>query len=274
MTKIDVIIYSYKGKNLKEIVDIVNKNTRNEVFIHLYDQSNIDKTDKFSSSNIDYVHIFWDHQQGGCYYKKDGIEKSTGDFILIISDDIILSDGWDDSLIKFIEAKDDTVFLSGSGRLELSQKDLFSFRSSYSNSDIFLYSNWIDRNFIFAKREAWESVGYPSHIKYNGENEDLSMSVWAKGYQICSTPSGTYQDLGVRTIESLYTPYSTDHNYNLVINRLKSNTMAKFCKFHGILQDRLFPLPYYNNDVAYDPAKMEFNEVDARKFIAITRAIY
>lgn len=272
--KIDIVLYSYKGKNLPLVVETLIKNTNNDLMIYLYDQTPIDRTDKLDIPKVDYVHIFWDHQHSPCYYKKEGIGKGSGDFILVVSDDILVSPGWDDKLINFITSKDEPVVISGMGKLELKQKDLFSISEEYADSDKFTYTGWVDRNFIFAKRSVWEKIGYPDHIKYAGENEDLTMTIWELDYSICSVPSGLYSDLKVRTIESLYTPYSIEHNYNIVLNRMKRPSAAKMCHFHGISPKKLYPLPYETNDVAYDPTDLKFNEVDARKFVAITKAIY
>lgn len=279
--KIDAIIYSYKNKNLKTVVDALLNNTISDIFIYVFDQHPLDRSEMFSDPRISYEHIFWDTIQSPCEHKGHIVNISTADYILEISDDSIVSEGWDQSLITFISGEQRIV--SGNKKARLNNSDKFFIGVGGDASNNFELSGYIDRNFVFASTEVWNSIEYPYYLKYNGEEEMMSLDFFRAGVNIYSAPQSMYQDLQVRTIENVYVPFSKDHNYNLVVDSL---TMAKpedpgfrkstanFLEFHGISNLVLNKLPYQTNDVLYNPYGLKFQDIDARKFISTTRAIY
>lgn len=273
MTKIDAIVYSYKNKNLPNVVDTLINNTKSEIAVYVFDQHPILRDKLFAQSNVKYEHIFWDFITSPCIYKNRIIKESDADYILIISDDVLVSKNWDESLINFVTKRSHVV--SGAGKLELRQKDLFSFEKSYQNFDSFMYSAWIDRNFIFGKSDNVKLINYPTHLKYFGEEEYLAAAWYQNGIKIYTAPSKTYEDLGVRSIEKLYVPYSLEHNYNDVVELFKNNSdLNHILECYGLSIDSWHYLPYEKNDVSYDAFNLEFDDVDSTKFMAKVSAIY
>lgn len=278
--KIDAIIFSYKNRNLKRVVDALLSNTTNEIFVTVFDQNPIDRTEIFADPRIDYSHVVWDKIGSPSERKGDAINKSQADYILELSDDSLVSMGWDEMLIKQVEEK--SCIVSGRGKVNVFKDGYFFIEKNNSPEEPSQLTNYIDRNFIFSSQRIWKSIQYPYYLKYNGEEEALSLDFFMSGYDIYSAPQITYEDLGLRTFQNLYVPFSKDHNYNMVVDKLnesisKTNSRRSgkdFFHFHGIEDATLKHLPYPTNDVLYDQYRLKFQDVDARKFISKTKSIY
>lgn len=276
---IEAIIYSYKNKNLKIVVDSLLENTDSEIIVNVYDQNPIDRSAHFAADNVKYNHIRWDSLSIPCEIKGDFVNKSSGEYVLVLSDDIILKKSWDVYAIDYIE--DRSVALSGYGKILVKQDNPFYLSVHRIDFPDYSISNYIDKNFIFASKKNWEKVEYPYKLKYNGENESLSVNFFRSGVDVCSLPSDFVKDLGQKTIESLYVPYSINHGYNESINKIisdrnyeKIRSLGDFEKFHRIDFSVLQALPFGTDDVSYDPYGLNFQDIDARKFISRTKAVY
>lgn len=271
--EIDIVIYSYKNKNLKKVVDSVLNNTRSEFTLTVFDQNPIDRSSVFADSRISYRHIIWDIIHSPCEYKAHTIYNDlTSRYTLLMSDDVVLSDGWDEECIGLVESGHRV--LSGNGKASLYFKNKNFIGLSYDPSDEVTMSNYIDRNFIFTKLETWENISYPHFLKYNGEQEVLSINFLKAGVDIYSLPSQTYSRLGHNTIETLYVPFSINHNYNDAVEIIKSTDGKKLFSRFGLDVSELKPLQYPKNDVLYNPYELRFQNLDARKFISQVKAIY
>jgi hypothetical protein len=270
---IEAVIFSYKNKNLKAVVDNLLNNTKNEIFITVFDKHNLKRDSLFNSSSyenkVKYEHTSWDEIIGPAEYKGNLLNSSESKYFLIISDDIFVSKNWDVELINFL--KDENAIVSGSGKLQLAQKNLFFLKQSRFFTNEYTSSYFIDRNFIFGKTESLKNV-YPIEVKYYGEEEKLSLNLFKKRIKIYSAPSDFYQDLGVRTFENLYTTFSLEHNYNLVIDSL-INAPEEFLQLINLNRNNLYRLPYNKDDVSYNPDIFDYQDIDGRKFINITRGI-
>jgi hypothetical protein len=280
-TSISIITYSYKGKNLRSVLDNINKNTKNEFSAFVIDQHPLRRNNILPESDkFYYRHIFWDFIQSPCMYKAYEIEASKSEYIAIVSDDILLEDGWDEKLIEFIAGRD--IVISGSGQRRVIQKDIFQLGVEQFPSDGFNLTQYVDRNFIFGKRDFFINAKYPSDVKYYGEEELLSLRLFRSGVDVWSAPTNTYIDTQSRTIENLYVPYSKYHNYNEAMASIRftigqpnePRTTDQFMEFHRIDFNNLKKIPFQYQDVEYDPNDLAFQQVDARKFAAVTKAIY
>ncbi len=274
---IDILLYSYKGKHLKEVVDSILDNTESKVFITLIDQSPILKDEIFGNiQNMNYRHARWDAIQSPCEYRQREIESSRSNYFLIISDDIVLSKGWDRELISFVDQNDSIV--SGDYLPSISHKDLFSLKKSKQPCHGMCLTNYIDRNFIFGKTSTFKKIKYPGFLKYNGEEEMTSLLFFMAGVQIFSARPGLYKDLGLRPIENLYVPFSLDHNYNKFIEYIAANQdnekLREFFMFHNLDISRIKRLPFDTNDPEYDPYNLNYLNVDHTKFLSQVNAIY
>ena len=264
---IQSLIVSYQNKNLKKVVDQLIKNTKNEIFVVVFDQNTIDRSQVFNApeykNNLEYHHIAWDDIIGPPERKSKMIDKNNSEYFLFCSDDTLVSENWDEALINFLNNKN--AIISGKGSLSLKLKDLFFLKQERLSSLDFTLSNFVDRNFIFGKTENLKNI-YPKNVKYHGEEEMLSLNFFNKKIDIFSGPSNLYEDLLLRTIETEYAPFSIEHGYNEVIECLTKNSF-KFLKFHGIESSSLNKLPYNPNDVSYNPNLLIYQDLDARKFL-------
>jgi hypothetical protein len=282
MTNIDAILYSYKNKNLKAVVDALLDNTSSDIFVHVFDQHPLDRSSMFNDPRISYEHIFWDTIQSPCERKGNIVNISTADYLLQLSDDCVVSKNWDQALIAFVSGEQRIV--SGNKKIKLDTSDKFFLKAEGLPSASFELSGYVDRNFIFASTKIWNSIRYPYYLKYNGEEEMMSLDFFRTGKNIYSAPNNLYTDLGLRTLDNLYVPFSKDHNYNNVVEALTitdpqekyqfQKSLVEFLEFHGIEQLDLKKLPYQTNDVDYNPYGLKFQDIDARKFISNTKAIY
>jgi hypothetical protein len=275
----------YKDKNIASCVKAIKAATTSENFIYVFDQHPIDhKKDFIDIDGCEYEHRIWDDMAGPAAARWRLVHNNLDNFsyVCVVSPDITLASGWDTELIGLLE--DEDVVFSGSGKVIVEQKDLFSITSSYQDSNRFSVSQVIDRNFIFAKSEAFGEILLPDFLKYAGENEYLTVSFLSKEYTIVSVPSRIYSDSRARSVENTYHTFSLEHNYNTVVDILHSKNLEKykispqgvsrFLDFHKINPDSLKRLPYSADDVLYDPYDLKMHGVDARRFIAGTKAVY
>lgn len=287
MNDIDVIIYSYKGKLVKDVVSsvVANSSGKRKINVVLMDQHPLIREKLFADfPNLYYNHIFWDIQISPLFYKNDAVNHSKSKYILILGDNVLLNKDWDEELINFVVKTNAVV--SGNKKVSISHDSLFYLKKSLTESESFALTNFIDRDFIFFEKDNFKKFAYPTYLKYNGEEEALSLSVFASGTDIYCSPSQTITKVGKSTIEELYVPFSINHNYNEVVQLLHtgsnsfndgsswSRSIKDFSDFHGIDFLNINRLPFQTNDVDYDPANMNFNSVDARRFVARTKAIH
>lgn len=284
---IDVVIYSYKGKLLKDVIGSVFANSSGTRNIHLtlIDQNPIVRENLFTEfPNFTYRYIFWDSQKSPLIYKKDVISKSRAKYILILGDNILLNKNWDEELTGFINNKN--IIISGNKKISISQESLFYLTKDFEDSEDFTLTNFVDKDFVFLNKDTLNSFEYPDYLKYNGESEALSLDIFTSGIDTYCSPSNIFSKIGSSTIEELYVPFSINHNYNEVINLFhhesnsfisllnKPRSVLDFIIFHSIDASMINKLPFQTNDVEYDPEDMNFNAVDARRFVARTKAIH
>jgi hypothetical protein len=276
---IDIIIYSYKGKYTKDIIQKLDEYSN---CVTLIDQHPIDRKQMFDQVIKKYLHVFWDHQNSPCKYKSTQIKQSESKYLMLLSDNIFLEKNVIDSLIDFVEKNN--CIVSGFGKNKISNKDLFSIKQNRENSLDYHLTNFINRDFIIGKVEYFKDIQYPEFIKYNGEEELLSLLFYKNNINIYSAPTNFGVRVGERSIEEIYCPFSIDHKYNEVVKIFKGGTyknynfskeiLENFSNFHNFSFSNLKELPYSNDDVLYDPNELEFLSVDGRKFVEKIRAIH
>jgi hypothetical protein len=212
------------------------------------DQHPLKREDLFADApNVQYRHIFWDYQTSPILHKAEEVYTDGDMFVAFISDDTILSPGWDQKLIDFID--DRKIIVSGRGKTKVLHKDKFFLEKSVEEFDDFHLSQYIDRNLVFGKKSILSQASWPSNLKYFGEEEFLSLEFFCRGIDIYSAPYETYEDLLVRTLESIYVAFSTVHNYNSFVKTLKDvddknygtfeRNVSDFLAFHKLSRDKI-----------------------------------
>ena len=266
VSSIDVLIYSYKGKLLKDVVRSVNNNAsgNHNIRIVVNDQSPLSKYEYFNDvENVEYTHIFWDYPYGTGKYIQDLLNRSKSDYVCLISDTALLGKDWDKHLIDFIG--DQNIVISGIGKCTVKHDGLFYIKAEYEPSTSFYVSNFINKYFMFGKANTFSDIEFPVFLKHLGQNEFLSMEFFDLGIDIISAPGYIANLLPNNSLDNLYTPFSIKHNYNQVVRLLKEN--KEFLELHGLDPESIFELPYQTNDVVYDCYNNEFDKIDGRKFV-------
>jgi hypothetical protein len=278
--KIDLFIYSYKNKNLKLVIDAALENSTFDVRIIVKDQHPIDRSSLFKDDRIVYLHEFWDHIYSPILFKKEFAHKSSADYYGIISDDILLSPGWD---VLAIERASGGNIVSGMGSYEVDQKDIFliDIKRSLPQEGV---TNLIDSNFVFGKRDQMSVHTYCDYLKAFGENIADSLQFFLEGLEIVSLPMGTYKELGNKTLLTTYVPFSLQHGYNSLVKKLKDfseqshsrRSVGEFVDLHGIDLGRLKEFPNQYDDVSYDPNDFEIEKqnVGGKRFTNKLASIY
>ena len=284
--QIDVMIYSFKNKKLKDnVISIINNSKLNNFEISIIDQNPVNRESIFNEfkSVRSYLNVFWDSIKSPTVYKNMHICDSESEYVLLISGDVELKDGWDVKLIELLG--DQNIIISGQGIPELSQKDLYFLTETRAESSELSLTNFIDNNFIFGRKDILMNIEYPKNIKYFGENEIVSCSFYCSGIDIYSLPTGFYNDLKIRHLETYYTVMSLEHNYNFAVDILNGETnkytrqfptkrnISMFLKFHNLKLDTLKRLPFQKNDVEYDPDGIKFLRSTPQRFVDTTKVI-
>jgi len=276
-----VVIYSYKSSNLLDVVETLYKNTSNTsvLAVTVYDQHQLNRKAKFEDYDLmSYEHVFWDHMYSPITYKKKHSQLNMNEYILFISDDVMLPVDWDVTLKQFINGRDDIV-VSGSGKASVSIEGKYFLKNTSSHSDSFSVSNYIDRNLIFSKGKLFHKLEFPTSLKYLGEEEFLSVEVIKNQGTIFSCPSDFYVDLGVRTLENLYCPFSIEHHYNQFVDYVKNpeedlDPVTAFFSYHNLDPKELKRLVYQIDDVLYDPNTMEIVDVGGERYVDHVKSIF
>lgn len=105
MKTINVFIYAYKNKNIKNIVNLLEEKSskNNNLIFDIYDQDNEDKTLTYKKDkNIHYHHIFWDHVYGISYYRQKSLLNDF-DYFFQVGNLIEIKNNWDIKLINLAE---------------------------------------------------------------------------------------------------------------------------------------------------------------------------
>lgn len=281
---INVLIYSYKGRFLKDVLTnlISNQSGDNDIFISLVDQHPLRREDTFAEFNCRYNHVFWDHIYGPSKYRRAGIKYSRSDYTLILGDNVLLNKDWDRYLIFIAK---DNVLVSGNHSVSIKQKDLFFIEKVLEELPEAKITQFTDRSLIFASKDVFKKIRYPEYIKYYGEEEALSLECYTLGIDIVAAKTSLYSYISTDQIGNIYTPFSLFHNYNEVIelfysgkNRYvdmnnRKRSVEEFIDLHNFNFKGLRKLPFETNDVQYDPERLVFNSINASKFVARTKSI-
>ena len=282
---INIFIYSYKGKYLKDVVQqiIDNASKKYSIGIGIYDQHPLDRKKTFEKLGVGYKHLFWDWLTNHSALRASNAMWSSSKYFLLLSDNVMLSQNWDELLIENYEPGQ---IISGNHQVSISAKNLFYIQKDKAPITEKIRTDFIDRDLIFGDKKTMAALNYPSYLKYNGVEEVLSLDLFTRNIPIIAMPSDLYTLAGKPTMENLYVPFSLNHNYNEAIQMLKTGhnccgsilgrdlNVEDFCNRHNFNFKGLEPLPFETNDVQYDPEKLNFNQIDARRYTATTKAVH
>lgn len=277
--KIDVIIYSFQNKLLQKYIEDIFKfsSKENDIKIYLIDQNNINRKDSFKEnfgSMVEYYFIKWDDIKSPIYYKEKFAKISTAEYLLHLGDSVTLEEGWDKTILS---AYSDGVIFSGNSVVQIKRHNYYYIKQQpYQNSDYFQKSFYINRNFIFGKKQYLVDIGYPSYLKYYGEEEEMSLRAFEKKYNIYAVPQKLYKDNTIALDEMEYLPFSLTHNYNKFIEN-NSNGINFLINYipKEYLVGNIFLLKthFENNDVEYSYEESQIDKIGGDRYLNNIREI-
>ncbi len=272
MKSIFAHFWGYKSKNLPEAVEtlISNQSGQNSVYVHVHDQININRSDKFDVSY--YNHISWDSLKSPFVHLNHSLENATTDYFMYVEGAKFFEKNWDLELTMSSNDKD--IVISGNNGIEFDNS--YKFYPSYQKvkTDKALITHWIDQEFIFMNTKLFKKFPDISLLKYLGFADVYSLYCAYKKIPVQCIPSGWINDIdgGIHKVD--YIPFSIKHKYNTVIDIYKKNNNIFFEDFNSVdlLKDltgfdfsKLNYLPYIQDDVGYS-LDMEIDDIGEARF--------
>jgi hypothetical protein len=261
---IGICIYSYQNKKLLDTIEEIKDKSskKNMLYFYIIDQNNVDRTRSFGEPEFyhstSYNYIKWDSIKSPIEYKQQALNILNKTYYMQVEDSLNLIQNWDQYAIDFISNNKGSI-LSGNSNVVLDNKDHFFIQATRTPSKEFNEINYIDRNFLFGLTEDFKKISYPKHLKYNGEEESISIDMLNKGIKIYNFPD-EYLSLNKNILENEYVPFSINHNYNKFVNAYKDEIKKYF-------NLDIEPLPFEDNDVAYDPAQSQTDKIGGLRYI-------
>jgi hypothetical protein len=281
-----IFVYSYKNKDLQKVVDNIYETTDGDFSLVVVDQHPMDREYVFSKyKNLTYRHVYWDFLYSPIMFKQEYIENTDFEHYLIMADNILLKSGWNS---RVMEMYHDDIVISGNSSIKIAQDDYFYLTPNKTVTDSSVLTNYVDRNFIFYSKNIMNTIGFSAYLKYNGEEEDMSIKLYRAGYDIYSATNEVYVVSQTSLMETLYVPYSLNHGYNSFLTLLRSGTVGDdrklikrsvedFCNFHQIDVYKTNFLPFSHDDIVYDPNQLQIDidhEAGSRRFLANLKGIF
>lgn len=229
---ISVISVAYRNKETSYMILNAIENSDNKDNINFYigvQDSNHTRISR-DIKNVHRVFYDWDSIDGFCKIKNNLIEMSRPDSTLVfVNSSTRFIKGWDTKINSFLSDK--TVIT----------KD----------------ENVIDTDCFIIKKSDLKHIGYPSFLKFYGENEDLSIRLYCNDFHI----KGSINEILIPGEKEIYDylHFSKTHKFYEVENLYKNGFNSYFdirnCqkKFNDYAEQ--YPLKkihYQYDDVSYD----------------------
>ena len=261
---IGICIYSYQNKKLLDLIEEIKEKSskKNMLYFYVIDQNNLDRTRGFaepeSYHSTSYNYVKWDSIKSPIEYKQQALNILNKKYYMQVEDDLSLIQNWDEYAIDFI-SKNKHSILTGNSTVSLKNKNWFQLSATRTPSKEFNEIKYIDRNFLFGLTEDFKKIEYPKYLKYNGEEESISIDMINNGIKMYNFPD-EYLSIHRYDLEKEYTPFSLSHNYNKFVELYKDEIKKHF----GLDIEQL---PFEDNDVAYDPAQSQTDKIGGLRYI-------
>ena len=218
---INVCIVSYRDKRIVETAEsaysraIHKNNIKLLTFIQDSHWHKIKKTDRDVV-----VYGPWDHFEGFSKMRHSLVNAvPKNEYILFASSATAFSEGWDEKIMNLIHSHDDNVVFS-------------------------LTEDKFNINGTLIKKDVFNKIGYPTYLRLLGEEEDLSIRLYANGYKVLSSIDSILTPLEQKNHD--YTPFSQNHGYNNVYE-LYQTGKNKFvdltnCQFSWAVYAEKYPI--------------------------------
>jgi len=290
---VNVVIYSYKSKDVIDTLEDLMKKRSGKVFIfiHWHDQNAIDRSklledlvNSYDNCNGDYFHVNWDNNAGAVNYKDNRLKATVGGkYHMTITPGTTLFQNWDTEFINYVKNKN--VVISGNRQIKLDNSKVFFVNKTFSDISDYTITNYIDRNLIFGsvvmmKNSKLGDYNFPGWLKYYGEEEILSLQYCIDDIEIVAAPTNmvNINEYSTLTDFNYYVTFSKYHNYNQVIKLFKTGAneiighlgkekIEKFSKKHNFDFSSLNWLQFWGNDVPYSISETSYDKLGGRRFL-------
>jgi hypothetical protein len=272
MKSITVHFWGYKSKNLPEAVEtlISNQSGKNSISVHVYDQTNLNRSNRFNISSYNYVP--WDTIKSPFKYLNQSLVNSKTDYFMYIEGAKFFEKNWDLELV--MSNNDQNIVISGNNAIEFN--DEYKFYPSYKKikTDKALFTHWIDQEFIFMSTKLFKNFPDVSSLKYLGLADVYSLYCAYNQISIQCIPSAWIKKTDDVIHNSDYIPFSIKHKYNTVIDIYQKNKNIYFedtnssellKSLTGFSFDQLNYLPYTQDDIGYS-LEMDIDSLGEEKF--------
>lgn len=298
---INVVLYSYKGKDVIDTFKTLMQNASGKtfIFLHWHDQNGLDRSkllidlvNQYNFCNGAYVSVHWDSIEGAVAYKDLRLKATFGGrYHMTITPGTIMEKNWDLDLIQFLKNKNMNVIISGNKKIKITNKNKFFINKNFENNNSYTLTNFVDRNFIFGhvitmKNNSFGGYNFPGWLKYYGEEEILSLQYFKDNIDIFAAPENIVKINRYTTLEDFnyYITFSKYHNYNEAlrlfkdgknnfIDQVNHEILNNFNNFHNFNFSSLCYLPFATNDVEYKITDSRFDKNDGSRFIKQLRKV-
>lgn len=271
---IGIFVYSFQNKDLIAMLsDIVNKSSgKNKLSFYIIDQNNVERSRLFdidaSHVKMIYKYTKWDSIKSPIAHKFDGSRILVCDYFMQCGDGVYMSKDWDIKLIEKMESVryNNQTIISGNHKLEYKNKNLFMVEAVKSKSEDYSPVKMIDRDFIFCLSSDIKWLGYPTYLKYYGEEEQMSIDINRKHYNLLCAPTELFINNTIPLERHGYVPFSLTHKYNDFVKDNDKNV-------RGLFGVDIKQLPFNNDDIAYVIDKSETDKIGGERYLNRTRII-
>jgi hypothetical protein len=282
MKSISVLFYGYKNKEINQSIQdmINNKSTETILDIHVFDQININRIEKFPSG-LSYNHIHWDSRNSKFIYRNKFLKYTESDYVLIINGSAVFGKNWDKQMIELSSLNN--CIISGNYNPVFDTSNI-KFFPKYTSSPIndFEQTFWVSKSFIFGSLSMMSKFSDISILKYEGEELALSLLALKNGIKVYGINKNIIDCDSDDIYRNDYIPFSTVHGYNKLIDSIKGKTkhfdidkktVIDLSYIHNYNFFQLSELPYYTEDEEYD-LLMSLDNTIGNRFLKNPQGIY
>ncbi|MXQ54877.1 glycosyltransferase [Shimazuella alba] len=196
--KTSIVILTYNQVEMtKRCIDSIREHTPENYELIVVDNHSTDDTVSYLKEQKDIVCIFNDENRGFAGGCNQGIEISTGDYVLLLNNDTVVTSGWLSSMIRVIEKEKVGLvgpvsnYVSGAQQISVSyqtMEQLPAFADAYTqqmkNKDKQVLR--LVGFCLLIKREVIEKIGVLDELYVKGsfEDDDYCLRAAIAGYQL------------------------------------------------------------------------------------------
>jgi O-antigen biosynthesis protein len=258
--KTSIIILTYNQlEYTKKCIDSIRLHTNSNYEIIVVDNASNDDTIHYLQEQKDIKVIYNSQNLGYAKGNNQGLELVTGDFILFLNNDVVVTPGWLDPLLQTLNSNEKIAMvgpvtnnISGMQKIKVNYNEetldgLDAFSLEYCNQNR-QRSKKVLRLVGFAlacKRKVLDEIGYFDEVfgMGNFEDDDLCLRALSKGYELRIVHNSFIHHFGSTTFKNSPVDFSS---------LLKKNRRILNAKWGLNISYYMFPRPEVVNLIPND----------------------